>query len=665
MTVPTFDAARHHVGLGTDGSSLKGLMISGYSKGLQKTTENTQDIGGGRSLLDESVPEVSYWNQDSFIGGAFQYRITEDKERFADSIGLIPQLQDKGCISVPPLVQKYGFDPLASSYISHINTGTGFPGFPTYVEPRAMFPVAGSIYMLFKHGMFRWRSDTNAISFWAGGTHMNCIDAQYDMNDQVILVAMSPAQYTTATNQTPFVARVNPSTMADMPVNVLIDGTGTKTANKVMQGMHANGPGGIILVALGLHLWSVTPNDPLTANTDCVWKDLGRMPGRWIQSHTYNGRAYILCGAADGVSHIITFDGTSILPVAELPWNFEGWDITNYGGRQFVVGRGTDVNGADRYGEMHEISGASVRLVRTFQNEHYSAYAGADTPKNLKCVAVNDGLLWVSHQGRKLVAYDLTADAFWGASEYLGLASNFTLHKMCRGRAGLYGYGSRNGLNQDTGLYRVCNPGDTALLPSNFSCTLITSDFDREIARVKRWGEVVVQTRNQSSAQIFWSYDTGTTWTELTVVTENGTSNEINMHRADLSGIPATSRIRFKFVFPRLKDVSYKVLEINAMSVSYTMLGSSKWTWNFTVIGAVEQETYDDVPGEESEFYIPSELQDMLESWAAGKNKLVYRDLNGHDHNVTVFGIKTQMQIIGPRVGTAPEAFYGLTLQEV
>ena len=255
MTVPTFDASKHHVGLGADTGSLKGLMISAYSKGLQKTTENTQDIGGGRSLLDESLPEVSFWNQDSFIGGAFQYRITDDKERFAESIGLIPQLQDKGCISIPPLILKKGFDPLDPIYTAHIDAALTTP---TYVEPRAMFPVAGSIYILFKHGLFRWRSDTNAISFWAGGRYLNCIDAQYDYNEQIIYVAMSPARLPGDAASPPYLARVNSGTMADATVTNFGQYDGS-VDNMSMGGLHVNAPTGSILCAVGLRLYVVTP----------------------------------------------------------------------------------------------------------------------------------------------------------------------------------------------------------------------------------------------------------------------------------------------------------------------------------------------------------------------------------------------------------------------
>ena len=102
MALPVFDDAKHHVGLGGDAASLKGFFVRGYTKQRQRETDRiVQEFGGGRD--DLGVVGASRWNQESFIGGAFQYRVDpEDLARFSNCENLIPMLQGQGAISIPP-----------------------------------------------------------------------------------------------------------------------------------------------------------------------------------------------------------------------------------------------------------------------------------------------------------------------------------------------------------------------------------------------------------------------------------------------------------------------------------------------------------------------------------------------------------------------------------
>jgi hypothetical protein len=504
VALPPFSSDRHHVGLGTAADALKGFFIRGYTRQRQRETDKiVQEFGGGRD--DLGTPGLSRWNQESFIGGAFQYRVDpEDLARFSNSENLMPMLQGQGAISVPPVMAAAEFDPLDGSYTSHV----GSP--PSYVEPKRMFSVAGSVYLVFKHAIFRYITGTDTlvcsnVEAPDMGDNNEIADAAYDQNEQIYWALLSPE----VSGERPILRKFRHD-FTDPNVGVEFFQGPTDSEDLVGYGLALWGPTGEIIVSAGQRLFTfLPPKLPGDDHTAGTWSDKGRLPGRWIDSLAYNNRLYILCNEADGQTHLVCWDGVDILPVCTFSFEFEGWSLVDYGGRIFVVGRGTDVNGGDRYGEIHEVTGASNRLVRTFQPEHYNQYTGSDTPKNFKCVAVMDGLLWMPHQGRRLVAYDITADAFWGASEFPG-GENFTLHGMCRGRGALYAYGSTNGVNAETGLYRIATNTDT---PPSYSSVLETSDFDVRPARNKRWSELIVRTRNQTSATIEYSQDSGANWT--------------------------------------------------------------------------------------------------------------------------------------------------------
>ena len=654
MALRVYDADVDHVGLGPRGGTRYGFTIAGgYTRSLQREGSRAVELGGQTDLVGPA-PSMSRWSQDAFEGGAFEYRITDDKARFADCRGFIPQLQGRGAISIPPMWRNHPFDPLNPLYTSLIQPEVGVP---TYVQPKAMFPVAGSIYIVFKHGVFRWRSDTDALSFnGTYGTWLNIVDGDYDPNDQKLYLLCSPPQEGSSGGGLPFLARLN--TDLTVPTVQATYTAPAGLANKLAYGMRLDGPSGLIVLSLGLRLYTVDPpSNTDDATKDPKWVEVGRLPGRWRDSISFAGRTYILCNEADGTTHLVAFDGTQLLPVAELPFNFEGRALCSYGGRIFVVGAGTDVNGGDRYGEIYEVTGASVRQVRTFRPEHYAEYAN-ETPKIFHSATVTDGLLWTSWQSRGLVAYDLSADAFWGASDFQGVTTNLEMFALCRGRGSLYGYGQHNGLNQNQGLWRVATPEDEEDIGA-YECQLETSDFDYEIARSKRWSEIVLQTKIAPNTTIAYSLDSGQTWTNLTsTVTADG---DLETHRASLAAVDASPRIRFRFTVDRDVDVSYRVSEIVAFTVSFFFLDSGKWAWGMNVIGADAIEARNGTSVTQD---VPA-IAAALSAWAADKTSLTFTDLDGETHDVTIIDYRETQPVIGPNVtGGRPEAFFQIALQE-
>lgn len=664
MALTEHEDGQHHIGLGELGGDLYGFFTQGgYTRQMQREGSKAVEVGGQLDLTTAAIGH-SRWTQDEFIGGAYQNRATKDPAAFSTCQNLIPQAQGVGAISIPPMISAYDFDPLDAAFTSHVDDPV-----PSYVEPKAMFPVAGSIYIAFKHAIFRYLTGTDSlvcsnVGQPSLGHRLGIADAAYDQNEQIYYALVSPDDLVTV----PYLQRfqhdfddpnVGPSRFI-MP-DTLIDGTLTA------YGMALWGPTGSIIVSVGQRLFTFNPPIKMADATETsgTWTDRGRLPGRWIDSASFNNRLYILCAEADGETHIVTWDGTDILPVTTCPFNFDGWKMAPLGGRLFIVGRGTDVNGGDRYGELLELTGASIRQVRTFMPEHVEGYG--DAPKNFKTLTVCDGLLFFPHQGVGLIGYDLTADGFWGASEFQASSlTNFTIHALTRARGGLYGYGSTNGVNTVTGIYRVALNTET---PAEYDSVLETADLDYEIGRKKRWSEIVIRARNQTSMTLEYSQDAGYSWTAVDDTPT--TVNDLTTFRASLAAIPASETIRFRFTFPQGTDTSLAVMELIAFTVTFLVLDNGKSAWSLTVL-AVDQ--IEDWIGQQEADYGDQRDQDVpgtfsqLRSWAMNKTSLVFKDLDGVSYNVNITDYSEYLPEIGPRVDsgpTRPEGYIRLSLVEV
>lgn len=662
MALTPHESGEHHVGLGERGGTLYGFQVQGgYTRQMQREGSRSVEVGGNLDLTTAAIGQ-SRWTQDEFIGGAYQTRATKDKAAFATCLNLIPQLQGVGAISIPPMIQHKAFNPLAAAYTSHLAVAV-----PSYVEPKNMFSVAGSLYIVFKHVIIRWRQDTDALSSSnvnqpTMGDNLEIADAAYDQGEEMYWALLSAES-----DVERFVLRRFRHDFTDPNVGTEIYQGPPDTEGMVGYGLSLDGPGkGEVVVSAGQRLFTfLPPKQPSDQPTAGTWTDRGRLPGRWKHAVAFNNRLYILCNEADGETHIVTWDGNEILPVTTFPFNFEGWEMRPYGGRLFIVGRGTDVNGGDRYGELYELTGASIRLVRSFMPEHVEEYA-VSTPKNFKTLAVADGLLWFPHQGRGLIAYDLTADGFWGASEFQSPASsNFTIHALCHGRASLYGYGSQNGTMTGAGLYRVAINTES---PAAYSCVLETADLDYEIGRKKRWSEIVIRCRNQTTGTVEYSPDSGYTWTPLTATPT--TVNDITTFRASLAAIPPGETIRFRFTFPQGTDTSVEVMELIAFTVTFIVADTGKSAWSLSLLGVDQVE---DWIGQQEADLGDNRVQDVasmfgtVRGWAMNKTPLTFKDVDGAEYDVHVVDYSEYLPEIGPRLSddARPEGFIRLSLQEV
>ena len=428
--------------------SLYGFTLeNAYAKFVQRPVlPGATDVGGTLDLI-EPEPEESIWTQDEFTGGTFQYRYDTDASMFADCTGYVPAQQSKSLYTVPPVFFKRDFNPAA-----YPNPA----GRTNLVNPNSMFTVAGSIYCCFEHGIMRYITGTNSF-VWGNYMVPNDVDgnrhwyagADYDRNEQCIYVLANCLD--TVALDKPILIRLDPETLLPWGTeNQVFTGAPSKTENMKGYGLNVNDQH--IVMGIGLRLYTCDPPEKPQDPTDKpVWTHIGRLPGRWVDSVAYNGMTYIVSNTEDGKSQIVAFDGTYILPVAMMAFNFRATCMTVYGGRIYIGGSGTDINGTNRYAELHELTGSSTRLVRTFAPE--SRQSRVTYPTEIWDLTVAEGLLWWAEKNVRLWTYDLTGDAFFGAS--IIQHPNVNFYKQVVGRERLWLWGAHDSIPGQHGLYRI------------------------------------------------------------------------------------------------------------------------------------------------------------------------------------------------------------------
>jgi hypothetical protein len=368
-------------------------------------------------------------------------------------------------------------------------------------------------------------------------------------------------------------------------------------------------------------------------------------------------------------SSIYAFDGDTCVPIVSFPFNFYAKCLIEYAGRIFVGGTGTDVNGGEHYAELYEVTGASTRLVRSFSPETRNYFLGGvegEWPQSVDDLTVHEGLLWMGQKGKRVVAYDVTSDSFYGASE---IQSNADLNfaKIISGRGRLWAYGVDPSDDTKHGIYRIAQPADGI---ASWKPTFVSSDFAYEIASLKTWSEIQVMSRYGSVSSIEYSVNSGESWTALSPV--NTASGKVYFSAAPLSAVTPSKIIRFRIKLTDTGDAGSAVTyhrELVAFTVSFSMSSATqKKAWGITVNGSEMIETRDAEFDEGiTQTYVPSEIRSQLWTWANGQSVITLRDLDGSDYQVKIEGFREIMPVIGPNVtgDTESEAQYALTLLEV
>jgi Concanavalin A-like lectin/glucanases superfamily/Reelin subrepeat B len=624
-------------------------LENAYAKFMQREVEpGTRDVGGTLDLIAPK-PDESTWTQDEFTGGTFQFRYDTDAAMFADCTSYVPSQQSRSLCTVPPVFFKKAFNPTAQANPA---------GRSNLTNPSSMFTVAGSIFVCFEHGILRYITGTDSFvwgnqGLGSSGDLCYYVGADYDRNEQCIYVLVG---HVDPIGHKPFFMRLDPETLLLWKTtNQYFNNAPDKVEDSPPWGFQINDQN--LVVGIGWRLYTVDPPvRPQDATDKPLWTHIGRLPGRWVDSVAYNGMTYILTATADGKTDIVAFDGTYILPIANMAFNFRGTCMTVYGGRVYIGGSGTDINGVNRYAELHELTGSSTRLVRTFAPE--SRQSRVTYPKEIWDLTVAEGLLWWSERDVRLWTYDLTGDAFFGASVIQHPGVNFYRHVV--GRERLWFWGAHDTIPGQHGFYRIPIAGDTV---AGYEGLFVTSDFSNDFALDKQWHEIVVLTRYYPATQVDYSNDGGATWHTTNPGTPSDTG-DLHFLTVDLSKAPSSRAIRFRIHQPMGTEVTGSG-ELIAFTVSFTVKSSPeplKHGWNIIINGAENVEARDG----SNQYQDVDAMKRQLWGWAEARAKLTYKDLGGANYMVKLQDFVEQQPIIGPNVtdGENPEAYFAITLME-
>ena len=650
MALAAFDLDKHHIALaevGSDGPGYGFVTAGSYDKGFRREKEsefNGVRYGGGDSLVNK--PGVSSWTMDDFTGGAFQYVWGKDQAMFARSKNALPSQFDRSLRSVPGL----------QKWLDGTNVVTA-------EDPLVTAVYNGYLYTAFEASFIRWNLTTAApgtVALGGGGTYYKaCFLADRGHILRSIDDVISAFDLDVFSGYSWSVSPPDPA-------------VGNVT------GM--SGDGDRLIVAYDDVLWTATLPDDRTAapdngagvSGDGDFTRIGRLPGRWAASCWASGLLYILLAGYDTPTRLVAFDGTQILPICDFPYNFVGQSLCAYGGRVYVGGSGADVQtGAGRYAELYEVTGASLRLLKTFAPEVLGA--GEVYGTTIPAMAVHEGLLFFGIKGLGLVAYDLTTDAFYGASNFAPADTSADFRHLLSGRESLFSWVYPiNGSPGASGWYRPATSQETV---ETYTTELETSDFAMAFDRTKKWRQLRVLTRFLTlTLTCSYSTDGGTSWTALSAPTLES-SGRFQLNTFDLSDVPETRAIRFKFGLPNGTSVS-AFRELVAFTASFRMMDSDavgtgereKLAWTFVIYGGDRVAAADQSDIIQDVAAIRAQLWD----WARGRDHLVFRDVDGQAYTVEVDTLREQQPNVLPvldqetlQPGDQREAFYQVTLVEV
>ncbi len=656
MSLEAFDAERHHVGLGSvkSNSSFFGFLIDGaYNKGFRRVMQSLFDgikYGAAEALVN--VPGVSSWTQRDFSGGAYQYTWDDrDQAMFAASHNFLPSQFSRTLRSVPPLREWMGGKRLTRTD-----------------RPLGLTSFGGYLYTAWKDKFVRWTltDGTKTEDTWPGAPGVGDTHVAWLLRDQ--------GAFFWARNET--ISRYDLENFSGATYSFAPPAA--VPASAVVTG--GNADGGRLVVAYDDVVWTIDlPDDRTTAPNTATdeFVRIGRLPGRWVDSRSYAGLTYILCNGADMRTQLVAFDGTTILPITDFPYNFVGESLEVYGGRVYVGGSGRDLQtDVPRYAELYEITGASERLVRTFAPERWGA--GATQPSSIPGMAVHEGLLFLCVKGQGLVAYDLTTDSFYGGPEFQPADATAMATDLLSGRENLFAWcGTLAAHSGESGWYRPATSQESV---TAWTSTLETSDFSPSFDRTKRWKDVRAMIRFPSSAATTMSYSTdgGSSWSTAATGTVE-TDGNIQVVVWSLAAADESRQIRFRFNVANSTTLT-TVRELLGFTATFRMLDSDsvalgereKRAWVFTVGGV------DRIEGGDRQDVVQDleAMRDQLWSWARSREHLNFLDVDGGLATVEIDQLdEFQPDVLPPidyrELGSEDvasrgrEAFYKLTLVEV
>ncbi len=663
MALPSFDSEVHHVGLGLDPENLKGLYLFGTrTKQLSAPPFEKATTIGDEALV--SNERFSTWTQNDYSGGEFFYDFT-DEAGFRECDHFSPNLMGKSLVSVRPIVPaKVGFDVDWLRPIPLLMTQIEGKLFVVWIKDDTRWEgkwdsttvVANNLVKLSRFsglgtaGPVAFQSDTIDLpqnktalcaaltkgegQLWLGTTVPDV--RRYQINPD----ANDPSDMFT------FKDLLNPPTISPDPVARVV-------------GIFLMEPLRLVAFRRNNVGFDVLRSYITGTGANAEWADVGRLPGRWIQGIQYNGACYIMTRSSGGTQTQISMtQGEIITPIVSFPYQFKGERMVEYAGRLYVAGTGVDLDGLPASGEIHEISGTSTRLVRTFKPE-YERADGHRVLGRMRCAGVDEGLLWVPNNEQSGVElYDAVTDAFYGGPQLLGgpdpliefvdmLPMGHTMYLWAQATE------TTGAAKEKQGLYRV-SPRSKA--SGGYSPSMTTSSFAISPGRQKIWGEVVSLSRYRAPG-LEVSTDGAATWVSVEASSSSEEFGRVFETVFELSAIPNSRTIHLRFTFDQAGTANENIVELISHSLSFLVKGDSRKQWSFSVPAVLNPEGMD----EEMHDQEPTDVTDQLWDWFEAGQQLVYKDTNGRNYTVIISNLReNQLQVTADN-----EAHLLVTLLEV
>lgn len=712
MATTPYDAAKHHVGLGEAADSLVGLLLEGSYRSTLQPAVAPSSFGSGVDYLNN--PSLSRWAQDDFSGGAFNYLWGEDTAMFAYCTAMLPTLLGQTIRTAPPIVQQHAKNDQSDIVLAFARGSVLYLIRPTEIQTydtandtwlvtpspasgsltAAVYDAGAELLYLASDKVYvvevpslqpPGRSATATVTIASPGVvtltahGLSVDDVVFFSTDGALPTGLSPNTLywikevvdadtfkltakkggdvinTSGTQSGTHTIYYRPASKAVGYVPTRANFGYPETDGFTTVNLLANGRAFIAAACDTNRLFTLSI--PTSRAGSPIWTENTRLPGPWRDYAVYNGSIYILCADGFNNTSIYTFDGANLIPITDFPYNFEGVCISVYAGRVYVGGAGRDISGNRSYAELYEITGATLRLVKTFTPEVRDG--GQDTPYSqaaaITSMGVFEGLLYLGLDGCGLVAYDVTTDALFGASQFQDTVPGSSVWEMFTTNQTLNLWVDST-LTARRGLYRIATIGETV---NPYTGQVVTSDFAPLPTSEKRWSELRVVSR-YGDVDVEYSEDGGVTYSALAgTKTEEGS---YHFNTVDLSALAVSKHIRFRFSMARSTDSS-SYTELVGFTLGFLFLSTGKRTWAVTVNATAAVQALDGT----TENVDPAAILSTLSDWASERTSLVYRDVDGSDARVSITRFENFKPVVGLPLDSSRglEGFYALTLTEV
>jgi hypothetical protein len=557
--LPAFVSSKHHIGLGAPGFEA-GFMLNSIVKRAQDSPYGKVHQGGPNDQL--GTGRSSSWTMDNFSGGNYQPEFS-DPAMFAQSRNMMPTQQSRSARSTPGLVQA---KPVST--MGNAGASLAVP-IPAGTRPIATMHAGGQAIFGFQNRIVRATVTGAAVVTTNTDSHAT----------QKTCFFMEPISGTIYAGGTDGkIYTFNVSTLAlTATINPIDIATGAAPAGTPSM-IHVWGD--MLFVAWGVYLYvqlATGQFQRVGLAKGSKSPTAGRMPGLPVAAEPYNGQLYILVQRSSGLEGVIcATTGTQLSTVAEIPFACTPQCMTQYAGRLYIGAVGYDLDGNDGHGELYELTGNALRLVKSWYRDRQMA---ASFITGIFDLDVFDGLLCFVNQGQHGVEfYDAAQDAFF-TGPCIEMDSTLTTYNTSATGFNLVTLRDQilvwmdHGLATSRGIFKIRQATDGVPTHAGMGGVLQTSDFGPEPGRKKAWGDVAIRTRGAETKGMQFSIDGGAVWTSVPVFAAD-VAGELytSIFQLGLYAAPGR-RIRLRFIL--WSPVMFtQTIEVNAFTMHFSFIES-------------------------------------------------------------------------------------------